>query len=156
MEKVYYLIPFALLLTVNIIYIVNQNTFVSLFRGDYLIYGMIVIFGFYFARKLGSLYLKRIATVNSSNATINPQLVYNLSASAVFLIIHLVYHVLNNSFNISINFALQSFSLMLIPLLMLYNGTRGYSGLGWRISYYLFFPVHLLLLALIFLLGLYF
>ena len=44
----------------------------------------------------------------------------------------------------------ETYSLLAIPLLYLYNGKRGYDSKAFRWITYLYFPVHLVVLFLIF------
>ena len=155
-KKVYYLIPLAALMVVNYLFVVQNVTALEIFTGDYLFYGIAVIFGFYLARKVGVFLLAKYPrVVTDENEEINEearlgaQVVLNAASSVSLLIITFIWYILGVFRMADLDMSLQSWALLTLPFLMLYNGKLGYNAKGFRIAYYLFFPVHLLLIALL-------
>lgn len=91
-------------------------------RSDYSWYGILMIVGFYLAK--------------SDIATLGVQAVGTQFYCAEKAI---RYHV--GMFSLS-----QQWSMLSIPVLLLYNGEKGYSGKAIQWAFYLFYPVHLLIL----------
>ena len=57
---------------------------------------------------------------------------------------------LNNFFTAeNINYTIQSYACLALPILFLYNGKRGYNKKWFKYGCYLFFPLHFILLYLI-------
>lgn len=48
-----------------------------------------------------------------------------------------------------INFSIQSFAVFALPVIWLYNGKQGYYNKYIKLSYYLFYPVHCLVLGIL-------
>lgn len=155
-QKVYYLLPFLAVLTMNILIHFIDNAWLIAFAGDQGIFGLAVIIGFYVARKFTNYLLKEYPTptqieeANVENAAQKgAQHVYNVASCVSLLFISVIWYILS-VYNSEIpDVALQSFSLLGIPLLLLYNGELGHSSKAWRLIYYAFYPVHVVLLALL-------
>lgn len=64
---------------------------------------------------------------------------YKLAFSACFVVISAIYHFVNNS-------PMQLFMLLALPFILLYNGKKGKSL---KYYFYVFYPLHMLLIALI-------
>ena len=69
----------------------------------------------------------------------------------LFLMKGLVYPI--SLFGMEWNFPQQGFALLALPLIWLYNGRAGTRSKAARLVGYAFYPVHMLILALLALLG---
>lgn len=146
-RKVYYLIPITLLLVINIVTDHTSFQAFALFKGDYGLYGIALILTMYFAHKLIAKLIIKYPNIDEESS--RDQTLYNSSASLALVFITFLWYVFSAYSITKIDANFQSFSLLLIPFLMVYNGTLGYTSRGWRTFYYLFFPIHIILLALI-------
>ena len=52
-------------------------------------------------------------------------------------------------FGLAFDFPIQGFALLALPLIWLYNGEKGPGGKGLRLFWYIFYPLHMLLLHFI-------
>jgi len=52
-------------------------------------------------------------------------------------------------FGHSFEFATQGFAVLALPLIWLYNGKKGLSSKALQYGFYAFYPVHMLVLALV-------
>lgn len=150
-KKVYYLIPYALLLVFNITTEYTKNTTFDTFAGDYGIYGMVLILMFYIARKFITLLIERYPNIDEDmmQNTMRDQTLYNSGAALALVFVTFTWYVLDVYSLSAHDTNIQSYALLLIPFFMLYNGRLGYTSRAWRTFYYLFFPIHIILLAII-------
>ena len=151
-RKVYYLIPAALLLVINILADIVVIPAIEIFAGDYGIYGMVLILAFYGARKLGTLLLARYPIEEEGEEEINVrkrQLIYNSTASLALFVVSMLSFILSTYGVTSFGSGFQSFALLSIPFIMLYSGKLGHNSKGWRAFYYSFFPLHIILIFVI-------
>ncbi len=155
-KKVYYLLPIVALIVINALFVSQNVGYLEIWTGDYLFYGIALILSFYLARKF-ALYL--IAKYPQYDSEGNPlseeeqsahrQVILNATTSVSLLIITFIWYILSVFRMADLDINLQSYALITIPLLLLYNGKLGHNSKGFRIVYYLFFPVHVLILAII-------
>lgn len=59
-----------------------------------------------------------------------------------------------NIFGVTLEIVQQGLALLALPIIWLYNGERGYHKKWWQYFCYAFYPVHMLVLYLVFLLYL--
>ncbi|OQC11416.1 MAG: TraX protein [Tenericutes bacterium ADurb.Bin087] len=156
-QKVYYLLPFVVLVTINLLAHFTKHAWLIAFAGDGGLFGLAMITSFYVARKLAVYLLKRypLHDTDAENETANSgqksaQHMYNIGCCVSLLFIALIWYILSVYNSDMPDGALQSFSLISIPLLLLYNGRLGHSSKAWRIIYYAFYPVHVVLLVVVF------
>lgn len=79
----------------------------------------------------------------------------NIGYCVALIIVNVLYYLVTTlipSFNIRIAMTLQDYSMLAIFIILMYNGKRGYDSDGYRIFNYLFYPVHIAILFLIFML----
>ncbi|MDY0214279.1 MAG: TraX family protein [Bacilli bacterium] len=155
-SHVHYLVPLLTLLVINYLGVYQNISSLYIYTGDYHFYGIAVIIGFYLARKFASYLLNRYPLVSDledgdieEDIRRKKQVIMNASSSVSLLLITFIWYILSvfNMSDIAMN--MQSYAIITIPLLILYNGRLGHNGKTFRIVYYGFFPVHLILLALI-------
>lgn len=155
-KKVYYLFPLAILTTINLLVRYARIDTLAIYAGDYGMYGIALIFGYYFARKFAARFIKRFPILSDEGSPLDEkeeakrkQVIFNSAASLSLLIMTFIWYILS-IFDLGLEgFELQSFALLTIPLLLLYSGKLGHNSKPFRIAYYLFFPVHLIILAII-------
>ncbi len=158
-KHVYLLIPFlahATLTTLALIYPNNNN--ILMFTGDYMIYRTLLIVGFY----LSSLVAKQMTIYQARKYQI-PEDMYldsivlqfnkNIAWCIFLLLLSVIWYVLGRwTAYTGVDPITQTYALLALPFLFLYNGKKGYDAKWWRITYYLFYPVHLIVLAVIYIL----
>ena len=160
-KKLLALIPAAILVlghVVNALEASQQITIVwfpMYLRPDYGLFGLAIALAFYFARPLTNFMAKRACSayemdyetyIQSGDYQRNFNIVSMiLYISATVLLWALSYFVYD-----PYNMPLQTYCLLATPILFFYSGKRGYNAKWWRIFSYSFFPVHLIILFLIF------
>lgn len=156
----------------------NWSTFFPYYlRADYSIYGLLLFLGFYYSRplaqKVTSMYLQVSAplppiTANGEEIKEQPkeeelfditktneyQTLLNTINIAVIVVVNLIFYVIyrigaNSQYDIYV-MTLQTWSIFSAVFLVFYNGKLGYHAKWWKYFEYLFYPVHLLLIYLIF------
>lgn len=152
-KKVYYLLPFIIVSTINLLAYFTKDSWFIAFSGDNGFFGLALIIAFYVARKFSIYLLKKYPPSDNTageDAEKSAQHVYNVASCVSLLFVASIWYILS-VYNSEIpHVALQSFSLISIPLLLLYNGKLGHNSRSWRIIYYSFYPVHVVMLALLF------
>ena len=103
---------------------------------DYYGYGIVTVLVFYLARKLPYGKLIQLAGIGYLNLFAMRGLIYPISL-----------------FGQEWLFPRQGFALLALPLIWLYNGRAGTRSKAARMAGYAFYPVHMLILALLALLG---
>ena len=154
-KKLYYLLPLVVISAVNLLVRYGQMNELVIYAGDYNMYGIALIFGYYLARKVALWFLNRFPVLSDEGTLLEvaeenkrKQVIFNSAASLSLLIITFIWYILS-IFGLGLEgFELQSFALLTIPLLLLYSGKLGHNSKPFRITYYLFFPVHLVILAI--------
>lgn len=125
-------------------------------RMQYGPYGLLVILLFYFSKKI-------ILFINNKYFHLYGDEFYNSSYfrilylivfSSIFVSLNIISvyfsNELNNFFTAeNINYTIQSYACLALPILFLYNGKRGYNKKWFQYGCYLFFPLHFILLYLI-------
>lgn len=151
-RKVYYIIPFLLAVTVNVLAL-NVGIFgLLIYAGDYGNYGLLLIVGFYvtyiFTKKLLAKYNIN-PTDDATPAFVEPQMILNSAVSIFLLIYTFIYYVLDIYSLTTFDVGMQSFAIITIPLFMFYSGKLGYTSKAWQTIYYVFFPLHIIIIAII-------
>ncbi len=116
--------------------------------------------GFYYARTLADLYIKYTESKTGMDKEIwimdnNYQILVNIIAACSLVVSGFVYYACwylwpNGAF---INVRVASIQLMAIlsgAFLLLYNGKRGYNKAWFKYSCYLYYPLHIVILAIIY------
>ncbi len=151
-RKVYYLIPFIIAVTLNILALNVGIYSLLIYAGDYGNYGLLLIVGFYvtfiLTKKLLAKYNIDPADVTTP-AFVEPQVIMNSAVSIFLLIYTFIYYVLDIYSLTTFDVGMQSFAIITIPLLMFYSGKLGYTSKAWQTIYYVFFPLHIIIIAII-------
>lgn len=119
-------------------------------------YGLFLILLFYFSKKL-IIFINNKLSLFSNDDFYNSsyyRTLYLLVFSSIFIVLNMisVYYSseINNFFTAeNINYTIQSYACLALPILFLYNGKRGYNKKWFKYGCYLFFPLHFILLYLI-------
>lgn len=112
-------------------------------------YGFLTLFlglGFYFVIKLINKYYPCID--ENSN-----QFAINLGSACVIVISSLLLVLINMLFGPKYQGLLdnvQSYATLSALIVLLYNGRKGYSSKWFKVAYYLYYPIHIAIIALIF------
>ncbi len=153
-KNVYLLVPFVITLTTTIIFLITHNEVLYLFTGDYDIYGLAVIIAFYAAYLLTNIYLKNrsLEYFDNEKALLtanNYQITFNAFSCISLFVVHGIWYIFGVFQLTQTDSFMQHWALLVLLLLPFYNGKLGHNSKAWRVVYYLFFPVHLVILALI-------
>ena len=124
-------------------------------RPDYGMLGLCFGLGFYFARPIAKALAKKACQaydVPLEDFMATPDYRRNINAIGIFFFLAstLIFWGISYVTYDLYNMGLQSYCLLAIPFLFLYSGKRGYDSKWFRIFSYAFFPVHLVILFLIF------
>lgn len=127
--------------------------FPAIFRLQYHYYGILMIYGFYFM----SLFKDFLLSIYANNAGVDIESVKetpfdlklsNLLALIVIFVATIIYYNLNYGLN-ELG-SVQLYAIFSGALLLFYNGRRGYNKKWFQYGSYLYYPLHIGILALIF------
>ncbi|HZJ89497.1 MAG TPA: TraX family protein [Bacilli bacterium] len=153
-KEVYLLVPILVTVALNITANYVNNDVLMMFTGDYGNYGLFMIVSFYAAYVLTKQYLemqniKYFNTPSDTPLDESYEKVFNVFSSISLFVTHGIWYIFE-VFSISNTSAgMQHYALLTIVLLLLYSGKLGHNSKVWRWIYYLFFPIHLAIIALI-------
>ena len=166
-KKLFVLLPIAVIglgYGVDVYEAFHTGTSVQWFpyflRASYGIYGLLVALAFFYAPALLALILKKPlsdqgASFELYSETLEGRKRVNEISCLLFAIVTLAlwgitYLTPGRELSGAFDMSFETYSLLAIPLLYLYNGKRGYDSKAFRWITYLYFPVHLVVLFLIF------
>lgn len=149
-----YLKPLALIPCAYIVFSTFNFTF---FNVQYGIYGLALILSFYFARKGLEIYINaNYLFLEKDSLSVSTYLhrTYTLICAISLLTISLICKFFPYFFTTyfpanSIDYEFQTWALIAIPFILLYNGKRGYDSKCFRVLTYLSYPLSLLIPYLI-------
>ena len=128
-------------------------------RMQYCIYSIVLGIGFYAANLIANSFLKSFAVRNNlpeetylDNGTV--RLATNLISILVLSVTTVLFVLLNNSFGGEGQIFLgnvQYYAILSGAFILFYNGARGYNSLWFKYACYVYYPLHILILAAIFL-----
>lgn len=136
-------------------------------RSGYNLYGLLLFLGFYYARPLASLVMKKGLGITVDTTEKNPDgttayekapqfqsLVNSLSITALVLVTVIFWGLsyLWIEFVPGTDLRLETYALLAGLFLFFYNGKRGYSQKYLNYAFYAYYPVHIAVIALIFVL----
>ena len=124
-------------------------------RPDYGVFGLLIAFGFYLARPITQLMAKKMCASYSLDYEMyleSPdfQRTLNIIGVVFYATITIAMWGLSYVMYDPYNMSWQSYCLLAIPFMLLYSGKRGYNAKWFRVFSYAFFPMHLIILFLIF------
>lgn len=153
-KHVYLLIPLLLMIITNSVGLFVPGTWHILLVNEYRIYGIAIILGFYLARRMTPrikemIFVNYQGEKNSFNTSEYNQKINNYLSSISLLFVNLVWYILSVTNEIVPFDGFQTYSIFAGVLILVYNGTKGYQPVWFRWFYYLYYPLHLGLIAVI-------
>ncbi len=131
-------------------------------RPSYSLLGLLICLGFYFAMPLTDLASKTFVqnlgiSIEVYRETKSYRKMANIIGLSIFFAVTAIFWGIsylgyNYDYRPYDNYlmAIQTYSLLAVPLLFCYSGTRGYDSKTFRIATYAYYPVHIAILVLIF------
>lgn len=128
----------------------------SYLKADYSLYGFLLCTGSYFAYKISD---KRVLTLTKGERNLEElkQFGYyrtftNLMWIALLVVVNVFFWAISyiNPGADIYNASSQTYSLIAIVLILLYNGEKGYQSKKLQYSFYFYYPIHLLIIFLAF------
>ena len=120
-------------------------------RPDYSILGPVLGIGFYFAYDLAILFLKSSEGTKNLIGTTFERTTINVISSVFLITLTIAYTFLDkHGLHLVFSIPWQIYSLFAFIPIMFYSGKRGYNAKWFQYGCYIYFPVHLVLLSLIF------
>lgn len=143
--------------------------FPVLYRSSYSIYGLLITLGFYYSVPIAraiTRYQKQSLNIDENTSLLTEKMerrLINIISCLIFFAINVIFYcikfypeigpkldVLAMSGYLYHMGGFQSYAILAIIPIFLYNGKRGYNSKAFRIISYLYFPVHLIIIFLIF------
>ncbi|MBQ9456990.1 MAG: hypothetical protein IJU64_00555 [Bacilli bacterium] len=160
-KKLWALLPAGIVVTAHVVNVLEAATsytymwFPNYLRPDYGLFGLCLALGFYLARLFGTMVSKKSAAalqINEEDYLASPSHQRNMNVLSVFFLITatLVFWGISYTTYDPHNMPFESYCILAIPFLYLYSGKRGYNAKWFHVFSYAFFPVHLIILFLIF------
>ena len=115
-------------------------------------YGMLLGLGYYAAKKYAPIYISKYAPMHVEEPDYQ-QMVSNIMSLEVLIFSTIILVLTNFAFGdlyAQPMDGIQSYAVLAGLFILLYNGQRGYNAKWFKIAYYLFYPVHLVIIGLIF------
>lgn len=160
-KRLYFLLPALLTLAIEIISYFGLFAVPFFLIPMYGFYGFTLFIGVYLAIVFMRLFAKQMSAnlgidVEGFKLTPAYQGYENILVSIMILIINLVWYiVIALGLRDIINQALQTYAILALIPVLFYNGQRGYNAKWWRISNYLYYPVHMgIILVIMYLISL--
>ena len=120
-------------------------------RPDYTIYGPLLGIGFYCAFEFAPLFLKSSEGTKNFVGTSYEQTTINLISAAVLIILTiLIIFIDRNAMHTYFSMPWQIYSLFAFIPILFYSGKRGYDAKWFKYGCYFYFPMHLIIIYLIF------
>jgi hypothetical protein len=134
--------------------------FPEFIRADYSLYGFLMFLGFYYSYSIADAFMKGGAekigtTLEEYQKTPDYRTLVNIIGVGIFVIVAVIFWLIG-LFDLRLDpyqtkdMTIQNYCLIDAFILMLYNGKRGYDRKWLRWSEYLYYPVHIAVIALIF------
>ena len=119
---------------------------------QYGFYGILLALGFYFSKKISPILINKYVPAYGEDKEYN-QIITNILSAIVVLFSTLILWAVNFAFGpkySSLLDGVQTYAIISGVFILLYNGTKGYSAKWFKVAYYLYYPLHLVIIALIF------
>lgn len=122
----------------------------KLVRCDYSIFGLILGFGFYFAPNISKLFLE--SKQETKNLTCTPifRITQNIISALVIIVVSLTYYILIVIGAPEVFVPYTEYAFFAAMPLFFYTGARGYNAKWFKYGCYAYFPLHLILIFVIF------
>ena len=115
-------------------------------------YGLLMGLGFYAAKKYAPIFIDKYVPVHIDDEEYE-QVVSNIFCVAVTVFATIILMLTNFAFGDKYTQQLdgiQTYAALAGILILLYNGKKGYNAKWFKIAYYLYYPVHLVIIGLVF------
>ena len=120
-------------------------------RPDYSIYGPLLGVGFYYSFELAPVFLRSKEGTKDLVGTTYEQTTTNIMCAIVLIILTtLIIFIDRNAMHTYFSMPWQIYSLFAFIPLLFYSGERGYNAKWFQYGCYFYFPVHLIIIYLIF------
>lgn len=163
-QKLLALIPLSYTLLCTIVPIIESQSDIAILwlpeyiRMPYALYGLALALFFYFAHPLAQRLSKDYVTALNTDMETFKKIPYyrslvNSICALGLIIVNVVFWVasyINNSFAYFGDMGIQSWSILAGLILILYNGRRGYDKGWFKYGAYMYYPLHLIILFVIF------
>lgn len=157
LKKLYSLIPLTIITLLLIFYQDIPNALCI----SYHFYGISLILGIYLATLLGNSYHKYLSSIagmeeKDFEEILSKRKINNLSVLIFLVIFNLLCWIINSLVggisSLVGTIEIQTFSIFAGLIILLYNGKRGYNALWWKYGCYLYYPIHVAIIYMIYLL----
>lgn len=153
-KEIYFLIPLILLITANIFALYDDGIWRRFVLGDYGIYGIALILGFYVAYVSTPFVIESVKTYNATansgiDNEIYTQKMRNTLGCISLLFVNVVWYILAVTISDFPFNPFQTYSIFTGLLILMYNGQKGNQPLWFKWLYYIYYPAHLAILVLI-------
>lgn len=153
------ILPMSYLVLCFVVKIIETSTskflgfFPSALRCDYTIIGLILSLGFYYSNDVGKFILKSKIETENLIGTNYERTCKNILCVLAILFVSLGYYILSKTLPKFFGLMPEEFAIISAIPLLFYNGERGYNKPWFRKFSYLYFPLHLIIIFLVFLLS---
>lgn len=115
-------------------------------------YGLLMGLGFYAAKKYAPIFINKYQPMHADDEE------YEQAVSNIFCIIVVIFSaicLMLTNFAFGDKYAqqldgIQTYAALAGLLILLYNGKKGYNAKWFKVAYYLYYPVHLVIIGLVF------
>lgn len=132
----------------------NVNNFIPLvLRPDYVLFSLLLALGFFYSKPLSILILKSNTSTTNLIDTSYQRYTQTILSALWVVILSGIFYVSYILFGVSYtSMPYQIFSMFSCIPILLYSGKRGYNKKWFQIGCYIYVPLHILVIALIFVL----
>lgn len=157
--KLFAILPIGYVITTYIL-IVTNTPYVNGLIPDYNIYGFSMIIGTYlllkyYNTKIHNTCIDGNIDEDAYKETSEYRFQYNFLAIVPLILLTTIITILNNiniSFSYTLNLGMQSYAMISAVFILLYSGKLGFTNKYIKYGFYLYYPLHIALLYLIFIL----
>ena len=120
-------------------------------RPDYTVYGPLLGIGFFYSFELAPLFLKSNEGTKDLAGTTYEQTTANVMSAVVLIILTIaIIFIDRNAMHTYFSMPWQIYSLFAFIPILFYSGKRGYNAKWFQYGAYIYFPMHLVIIYLIF------
>lgn len=157
--KLFAILPIGYVITTYIL-IITKTPYVNGLIPDYNIYGFSMIIGTYlllkyYNAKIHNTCIDGNIDEDAYKKTSEYRFQYNFLAIVPLILLTTIITILNNiniSFSYTLNLGMQSYAMISAVFILLYSGKLGFTNKYIKYGFYLYYPLHIALLYLIFIL----
>lgn len=119
-------------------------------RPDYTIYGLLLAIGIFLSKPLSKLFLSSSENTKYLMDTWYFQFAKNIISSLVIVVVSMIFFAFSKQYIQMSSWKLSSFACFAIVPILFYSGERGYNKKWFQYGSYLYFPLHIVVIYLIF------